>query len=158
MTTNASKLMVRDLTAVSPEDRILDAVRVLYSHRLPGVPVIDDDWRLVGYLAQSDILEAAVPTFLEVLSQTSFLDDSEGNLLQRLQLLGRHKVQDYMRGEPLVMVDPYASLMTVADLMLRKGVERLPVVEEGRFLGIIDRASFCEFMMEDEEAYARINA
>ncbi len=155
MNTSASKLMMRDLTAVSPEDRVLDAVRVLYAHRLPGVPVIDDDWRLVGYLAQSDILEAAVPTFLEVLSQTSFLDDTEGNLLQRLQLLGRHRVRDYMRLDP-PQVDPCASLMTVADLMLRKGVERLPVVEEGRFLGIIDRASFCEFMMEDEGTYAQL--
>jgi len=155
--TSAVKLMVRDLTAVSPEDRVLDAVRILYSHRLPGVPVIDDDWQLVGYLAQSDILEAAVPTFLEVLSQTSFLDDTEGNLLQRLQLLGRCKVREYMRSDP-PRVDPGASLMTVADLMLRKGVERLPVAENGRFLGIIDRGSFCEFMMEDEEAYAERNA
>ncbi len=157
MNTSAVKLMVRDLTAVSPEDRVLDAVRILYSHRLPGVPVIDDHWRLVGYLAQSDILEAAVPTFLEVLSHTSFLDDTEGDLLQRLQLLGRRKVEEYMRSDP-PRVDPGASLMTVADLMLRKGVERLPVVENERFLGIIDRASFCEFMMEDEEAYAELNA
>jgi len=38
--------------------------------------------------------------------------------------------------------------MTVADLMLRKKIKRLPVVERGKLVGIIDRGTFCEFLME----------
>ncbi len=149
MKINAGMLMNKDLTAVSEEDLVQDAVHVLYSQRLAGVPVVGENWELVGYLSERDILQGAVPTFLELLAQSSFLDDSEGDLIQRLKTIGKQQVRDYMNREP-VYVEPAASLMTVADLMLRKKIKRLPVAEEGKLVGIIERGAFCEFMMEGD--------
>ncbi len=51
-----------------------------------------------------------------------------------------------------VFVDSSASLMTVADLMLRKKIKRLPVVENNKLIGIINRDAFCEFVMEEHES------
>lgn len=147
MTVSAEQLMHRDLTSVSEDDLVQEAVHVLYSQRLSGVPVIRGDWRLVGYLSEKDVLQAASPTYLEILAQSSFLDDTEGNLLERLKKIGDYPVRDFMNADP-VFVEPGASLMTVADLMLRKGVKRLPVAEGFTLVGIIDRGAFCEFMME----------
>jgi CBS domain-containing protein len=147
MKINAGMLMNKDLTAVSEDDLIQDAVHVLYSQRLAGVPVVSEDWKLVGYLSERDILQGAVPTFLEIVAHSSFLDNCEGDLVQRLRGIGKQTVSDYMTREP-VFVEPAASFMTVADLMLRKKIKRLPVAEEGKLIGIIDRGAFCEFMME----------
>jgi len=147
MKINAGMLMNKDLTAVSEDDLIQDAVHVLYSQRLAGVPVVSTDWDLTGYLSERDILQGAVPTFLEIVAHSSFLDNCEGDLVQRLKSIGKQTVSEYMSREP-IFVEPAASLMTVADLMLRKKIKRLPVAEEGKLVGIIDRGAFCEFMME----------
>ncbi|HPA58741.1 MAG TPA: CBS domain-containing protein [Synergistales bacterium] len=150
MTINAEQLMHRDLSSVSEDDSVLDAVHLLFSQRLSGVPVVRDDWVLVGYLSEKDILRKATPTYLEVLAQSSFLDDSEGNLIERLKQIGNMKVRDVMNPDP-IFVRPSESLMTVVDLMLRKGLKRLPVVESRKLVGVIDRGGFCEFMMEGSE-------
>jgi CBS domain-containing protein len=149
MNTHAAMFMVRDLTAISEDDSVLEAVRVMYSQRISGVPVVRDNWYLVGYLSETDILRAAVPTYLEVLAQSTFLEDSEGSFLNRLKVLAHRKVSDFMSVN-LIAVEPTTSLMTVADLMLRKRIKRLPVAENGKLVGIIDRGAFCEFMMESE--------
>ena len=149
MEINAEKLMNRDLTALSEDELVIDALHVLYSQRLSGVPVVRDDWVLVGFLSEKDILQGAVPTYLEILAQSTFLDACEGNLLRRLCAMGEQKVKDLMTKDP-VYVTPEASLMTVADLMLRKKIKRLPVVQDGKLVGIIDRGAFFEFIMEGD--------
>jgi CBS domain-containing protein len=63
--------------------------------------------------------------------------------------MGKQKVKDLMTKDP-VYVTPEASLMTVADLMLRKKIKRLPVVQDGKLVGIIDRGAFFEFIMEGD--------
>ena len=147
MTVNANQLMHRDLSAVSEGDLIIDAVHLLYSQRLSGIPVVRDDWVLVGFLSEKDILRGATPTYLEILAQSSFLDDSEGDLIERLKRIGKLSVKELMNPEP-IFVKPSESLMTVVDIMLRKGLKRLPVVDGRKLVGVIDRGAFCEFMME----------
>ncbi len=147
MTIRARHLMQRDLTAVSETDLIQDALHVLYSQRITGVPVVREDWVLVGFLSESDILKAVVPSYLEVLAQSTFLDDTEGNLIERLHRVGHSTVSEFMTPQAL-FVEPDSSLMTVADLMLRKKIKRLPVIDHGRLVGVIDRGAFCDFMME----------
>lgn len=148
VTITAKDLMHRDLTAVAEDDLVLDAVRILYMQRLSGLPVVMNDWILVGFLSESDILRFTLPTYLEILAQKGFLDNSEGNLIERLGRLGHKAVGEFMNRDP-ICVEPEVSLMTVADLMIRKRIKRLPVVKEGRLLGIIDRSAFCEFLMEE---------
>ncbi len=143
--------MHKDLAAVMEEDSILDVVRILYSHNISGIPVVREDWELIGYISETDILKAAVPTYLEVLAQSSFLDNGEIRLVDRFKNLGKKTVKDFMTKSP-VFVDSSASLMTVADLMLRKKIKRLPVVENNKLIGIINRDAFCEFVMEEHES------
>jgi CBS domain-containing protein len=149
--TFARELMHKDLAAVMEEDSILDVVRILYSHNISGIPVVREDWELIGYISETDILKAAVPTYLEVLAQSSFLDNGEIRLVDRFKNLGKKTVKDFMTKSP-VFVDSSASLMTVADLMLRKKIKRLPVVENNKLIGIINRDAFCEFVMEEHES------
>ncbi|HCA41484.1 MAG TPA: CBS domain-containing protein [Aminobacterium sp.] len=151
MNTFARELMHKDLAAVMEEDSILDVVRILYSHNISGIPVVREDWELIGYISETDILKAAVPTYLEVLAQSSFLDNGEIRLVDRFKNLGKKTVKDFMTKSP-VFVDSSASLMTVADLMLRKKIKRLPVVENNKLIGIINRDAFCEFVMEEHES------
>lgn len=147
MKSQAHEIMHKDLTAVTEKDRVEDALHVLYNQRLTGLPVVKDDWVLIGFLSETDILQAAFPTYLEFLAQSSFLDSSEGSLVDRLASVANRTVGELMNAHPCY-VEPTASLVTVADMMIRKRIKRLPVVENGRLIGIIDRGAFFEHMME----------
>ncbi len=152
MKTAAKDIMNFDLTSVMEEDLVHDAIHILYSHNMQGIPVLDEDWNLVGFLSESDVLKAAVPTYLEVLAKSSFLEDEEDLLLSRFHSFGNKKVGEFMDRNP-IFVEPETSLMAVADLMIRKSVKRLPVVENGKLAGMISREAFCEFLMEESASH-----
>jgi CBS domain-containing protein len=147
MITTVGELMDRDLTVVMEHSTISEAIDIFYSHNVAGLPVVDVNWRLVGFLSESDILLAATPSYLEVLTQSSFLSGEEEEFVRQLEKLGGLPVRDYMTKSP-VAVEPYVSLMSIADLMIRKHLRRLPVVEDGVLVGIIDRKMLWNFMLE----------
>ena len=45
-------LMDRDLTAVSPETTVAEAVEIMAGHRISGVPVVDEEGRILGFLSE----------------------------------------------------------------------------------------------------------
>lgn len=54
-------VMDRDLTALTVDSTLGEAIEVLSRHGLTGVPVVDDQLRLVGFLSEQDIVRAALP-------------------------------------------------------------------------------------------------
>lgn len=142
----AEQLMKRDLTAVMAEDTVEDAMHVLHSHSLSGVPVVDERWRLVGFLSESDILRSVLPSYLEILAQDSFLYGEHELLTKKFSQVRTSAVRDYMQTN-CQSVKTTANIMNVADLMLRLRVKRLPVLDGRLLVGIIDRSDLCEYLM-----------
>ncbi|WP_419656402.1 conserved uncharacterized protein, CBS domain [Desulfosarcina variabilis str. Montpellier] len=100
-----------------------------------GMMVTDDDDHLVGMLSMYDILlfvqprHAGVWAELEDLDQAGMFDD----------LLGRVKnirVGDLMTPD-VVTVSPDTHLMVIVDLMIKRHIRRLPVVDNGDVVGIV---------------------
>ncbi|MDR3231287.1 MAG: CBS domain-containing protein [Synergistaceae bacterium] len=145
--TTVGDFMERDLTVVMEYSTINEAIDIFYHHHVVGLPVVNADWHLVGFLGETDILRAATPSYLEVLTQGAFLSGEEEEFVRQMKDLGRRAVRDYMTKSPM-FVEPYMSLMSIADLMIRKNFSRLPVVEDGVLVGIIDRRALWNFMIE----------
>ncbi|MDR2522099.1 MAG: CBS domain-containing protein [Synergistaceae bacterium] len=149
MVTTVGELMNRDLTAVMENSTINEAIDIFYLHNVGGLPVVDANWRLVGFLSEIDILRAATPSYLEVLTQSSFLSGEEEEFARQMKKLGGLPVRDYMTKSPTA-VESYVSLMSISDLMIRKHLRRLPVVEDGVLVGIIDRRVLWNFIIEGQ--------
>ncbi|SDY03810.1 CBS domain-containing protein [Acetomicrobium thermoterrenum DSM 13490] len=148
MAIKAQEVMQKDLTVLSKDDLVIDAVKMFYIHKVTGVPVVEGNWYLVGFISESDILKAALPTYLETITSSTFLSNNgELSLFDKIHDIGLRRVEEFMTRE-VISVDPSASLMSVADLMIRKRIKRLPVAKDGKYIGIIDRSAFCEFLME----------
>jgi CBS domain-containing protein len=154
MVTTVGDIMERDLTVAMEYSTINEAIDIFYCHNVAGLPVVNADWRLVGFLSETDILRAATPSYLEVLTQNAFTSEEEEEFVRQLENLGHLVVKDYMT-KPPVAVEPYVSLMSVADMMIRKHFRRLPVVEDGVLTGIIDRKTLWNFMLEGHERNAK---
>ena len=133
-------VMTRNVITVSPEESILVAARLMLQHRVSGLPVVDGAGALVGVVTEGDFLRRGEigtarrrPKWLEFVIGPGRLAD------EYVRSSGR-KVAEVMTPEPYT-IDEDTSLDTVVELMERRRIKRLPVVRNGRLVGIVSRAN-----------------
>jgi CBS domain-containing protein len=111
---SAVEIMSTPVVTVTPDTTIQQAVVLLEKGRISGLPVVDQDDHLLGMLTEFDLLRA----------------------IRNLALQGL--VGDFMSTD-IVTVDESASLTYLTDLMLEKRIRRVPVLSDGRVVGVISR-------------------
>jgi len=138
---SAKDIMTRKLITVSPETEITQAARLLLENRINGVPVVDEAGRLVGILCQSDLISQQKK--MPIPSLFTFLDGyislaSTKQIEKQARKIAAITVAHAMTPDPVV-VGPETSIQTVAALMVDKNFHTLPVVEEGKLVGIVGK-------------------
>ncbi|MGW5782279.1 CBS domain-containing protein [Streptomyces sp. NPDC003863] len=122
-------LMTGDVVSAVPVTSFREIAKLLAEHDITGVPVLDEDDHVVGVVSESD-------------------------------LLARHELtaRDLMT-TPAVTVHAEETVADAARLMVRRGVERLPVVDvEERLVGIVTRRDLlCVYLRPDAEIRRRIH-
>ncbi|MGW2177551.1 CBS domain-containing protein [Streptomyces sp. NPDC001732] len=121
-------LMTDDVVSVLPKTSFGEVAKLLAEHDIGGLPVVDEDDHVVGVVSGSDLLARRMLTALELMSV------------------------------PAVTVHAEESVADAARLMVRRGVARLPVVdEEERLVGIVTRRDLLHvFLRPDAEIRHRI--
>lgn len=134
----ARELMRRDLTSAGPDTSVALVIYVMEQSGLSPLPILDDEGRLVGVVAEADIVRAALPGYLEMLHSASFLP-SLNQLGRRLEEMAPEPISKYMSQE-VFAVGLEDEDLHIADTLIRKGLRQLPVVDEnGRLLGVVRR-------------------
>jgi len=137
----AGELMTRDVAVVHPETSLLDAVKLMAQRHISGMPVVDAAGCIVGMISEGDLVR-----WHEGLTerQGRWLDMlADGFELAPAFLEGindqHRKVQSVMsHGSTTVSEDTPAR--DVAHLMYRENFKRVPVVRDGRLVGILARS------------------
>jgi CBS domain-containing protein len=135
---HASDVMTTDVVTVGPDASVAEVARLLVEHRISAVPVVDATGRLVGIVSEGDLIgRVETPTgrrawWLELLTDPTAL------ARDYVKTHGR-RVTDVMT-HPVVTVEAEASLGEIAGLLERRGIKRVPVVRDGRVIGIVSRA------------------
>lgn len=140
--------MTRDLTAVSPETSVAEAAKTMARQRLTGVPVVDEDNVVVGFISESDIIRSVVPTMTRgegLFAPVDFVD-----VARRMSQVGERTVGDFM-SERAITVTTDTDIYELSELMLGKGYKTLPVVKDGRLEGVVHRSDVSTALMELEE-------
>lgn len=137
----AREIMTREVVTAGPEDSVEDLARLLAEKRIGGVPVVDDQGRVLGVVTQSDLLkrtrEPTLPLALNILDLHLFLE-TPARFRQRLEKLLGTTVRQVM-SSPAITVSPDTPVSELARLMEDKGIHTLPVVEEGKLVGIVGK-------------------
>ncbi len=136
-----SELMSTDLFIVSPETKITEAAKILLENHINGIPVVDEDNRLVGIICQSDIItqqkKLPLPSIFTLFDGIIPLSSSQ-HLEKELQRMSASTVEEAMSPDP-VSVTPDTELEDVAELMVNKNFHTIPVVENDQLVGIIGK-------------------
>jgi CBS domain-containing protein len=152
-------LMTTDVVTVTPETPLRDAAGLLAERRISGLPVVDDQGHVVGVLSEADIVVKAggaprehrlLGWLLEAERRPGRQDHArprEHRLLGWLlegdidlaDKIAARTVGDAMSA-PAITIDAHRRVHEAAKLMAAEGVNRLPVVDDGRLVGIVTRA------------------
>lgn len=132
-------LMSRNPVTVLPETTLADAARMMLGRRVSGLPVLGPSGALAGIVTEGDLIQRVElgtdhqhPSWLEAFLMPGRL------ATDYVKTHGRH-VSEVMTADP-VCVTPQTELATAAALMRKRHIKRLPVVEDGRLVGIISRS------------------
>jgi CBS domain-containing protein len=147
---HVADVMTRDPVFVHPNETLKHVAAVLADRRISGVPVMRQG-ELVGVVSEGDIL------FKEggPLSRRTVFE----RLLDPHAVAEAGKLAARTAGEamtaPAVTVAPWQSVAAAARLMLDAKVKRLPVVEDGRLVGIVTRADLVRAFARSDDAIVR---
>jgi CBS domain-containing protein len=130
-----SDLMSVEVLTTTPESPLKEAAALLSQRRISGVPVVDESGAVVGVLSEADIL---VKTGGELPrgGLLGWLLEPDFDLKDKI---GAKTVGEAMSA-PAITITPGRLVHEAAALMIAESVNRLPVVEDGRLVGILTRA------------------
>lgn len=145
----AKDIMVRTVVTIKEDSSINELSELLLKKKISGVPVVNKDDELVGIVTETDIVyqntDLHFPTYLKLLDGIIYLE----SLNKFKRSLEKHlgtKVKDIMTS-PAVTVGEDEEIAEIANLMVRKNVNRVPVVDgDGNLVGIITRADIIRSM------------
>jgi CBS domain-containing protein len=133
-------VMTRNVIAITADEPVLKAARLMLQNRISGLPVVDAAGKLVGIVTEGDFLRRGEigtqrqrPKWLEFLVGPGRMAD------EYVHTSGR-KVDEVMTPDPYTVTEDDA-LEAVVELMERHRVKRLPVMRDGQLVGIVSRAN-----------------
>lgn len=136
-------LMTPDVLTLAPNTSVREAAELLATEHVSGAPVVRLG-KLIGMVSSRDLLEfiAALPADPDAVSgglEHGILDD--------------HTVEEAMTRGPLTTIEPEAPASKAAELMHDEHIHRLPVVEDGRIVGIISTTDLVKAVAQRKLSY-----
>ena len=118
-------IMTTNVITVKPETAIFDALNLLIEHKISGMPVIDNENRVVGILSEKDVLEILVDKSLDI----------------------KKTVDDYMSRDVVCFTEE-DSAIDICKFFLRSPFRRVPIVKDGKLVGVVSRHDIVELIVE----------
>ncbi|MCE5254129.1 MAG: CBS domain-containing protein [Actinomycetia bacterium] len=145
-------IMQTDVQVVGPDTTVRELADLLAQKKISGVPVVDTGQRVVGMVTEADVIlqdaDLHFPYYIPLLDSIIYVQ-SVNKFEQRLKKMFGTKVADIMTRE-VVTVSPDASVHDAATLMADRKVNRLPVVEGQRLVGIVTRGDIVRAIAESK--------
>ncbi|GLY75568.1 CBS domain-containing protein [Actinoallomurus iriomotensis] len=133
--------MTKSVVSAYPDAPFHEIVHVMIERGITALPVIDEDHRVLGFVSESDLLAKEA------------VEARPRRLGLRRRRGGRATTAADLMTTPAVSVRPETTIVRAAQLLDRRGIKRLPVVDDqGRLVGIVSRRDLLHvFARTDEE-------
>ncbi|HAY98408.1 MAG TPA: CBS domain-containing protein [Mesotoga sp.] len=130
--------MIRDVSAMFEDETIEDFIVLCLRQNRSGLPVVDEEFKVVGFLSESDVIKSALPSYFSLLQSASFIPDTHQFVIRLGKIKDDHVSQHMVK--PPVVIKPDDTVIYAADLLIKNGLKVMPVVDEyGKLMGIVNR-------------------
>jgi CBS domain-containing protein len=153
---HAADIMTRFVVTAGPDATVGEVARILAQHAISAVPICAADGELLGILSEGDLLRPFTQSneqrrswWLEVLAEG---DELAPEFLDYVRL-DRRRARDLMQTD-LITADERTPIAQIAELLTRHRIKRVPIVRDGKLLGIVTRADLVRTIVRTPEAFA----
>lgn len=138
----AKDIMTKNVITVLPELAVDKLAGVLWQNKVSGVPVVDEDENLMGVVTESDLIDQTkkvhIPTVVTILDSMIFLE-KPSKIDKEIKKMTGTTVKDICTLDP-VTVEEGTTLDEIASIMADKHFHTLPVVKDGRVVGVVGKS------------------
>jgi CBS domain-containing protein len=135
-------IMTREVIVFKRSTPVKDAAEQLSKASVGGAPVVDDEGNLVGIVTDGDLIMQDVklhfPTYVQLLDGYIYVPGSLQRFEHEFRKAIGATVGDVMT-EEVITTDEDATIEDVATIMVDQDVSRLPVVADGKLIGIVTK-------------------
>lgn len=144
----AEQIMTREVVTVKAGASVEELVELLGNQPFSGLPVVDGEGRVLGIVSEHDLLmhqsPVNFPPFINILGGIIYLEDLR-DFNKKLKKSLAVRVDEVMTTD-VVTIGKETTLREIARIMVEKKINRLPVVEDGKLIGIVSRADLVKAM------------
>jgi CBS domain-containing protein len=137
----AKDIMTRDVVTVKPETSIEELASLLVKNQISGVPVVDEKGELYGIVTENDLISQNkrlhIPTVVSFLDAAIYLESSK-KFEQEVKRITATKAGDICARKVLTVTEE-TTLVDIATIMDEKKTHLLPVVKNGKMVGIVGK-------------------
>jgi CBS domain-containing protein len=139
----ARDVMTLGVFTVKPTMSVKDVARLFVEQRISAVPVVDDQRKIVGIVSEGDLVHRS-----EISTQRRhpwwlvLMAGDEGLAAEYIKAHAK-RVADIMTRK-VITAEPDTPLQEIAAMLERYGIKRLPIVRNGRLVGIVSRANLVQ--------------
>ncbi len=156
MSLSAASVMTRNVVTVQPDDSVMQVAHVLSAHKISAAPVCDRSGKLLGMVSEGDLMRPfgtqrslARDWWLHLLAEgtelaPAFLDYVRADT---------HRARDVMVA-PVITASEATSLSDLADLLAQHRIKRVPVLRDGKVVGIVSRADLVRTLATKPRVFA----
>src|SRR5215468_2905856 len=139
----AADVMVSAVISVRPNARVEEVASTLLANRISAVPVIDKQGELLGIVSEGDLMRRAEAGTDR--SRSWWLEYLTGKQVLAAEYVKSHshKVTDVMT-RSVITATPETPLGEIAMLLERNRIKRVPIVQNGKVVGIVSRANLLQ--------------
>jgi len=144
-------VMSKNVLSITPNIGIRRIYKIFCEKGFGGLPVVNKENKIVGMVTKNELLAVILPDYFGMIENFLFIDDfgALDEELEDLPELGLFLAEDLMIRD-VATIDADASLLKAPVLMHKHNIRHIPVVKEGKLVGIITRSDILKALMKEK--------
>lgn len=147
------EIMMTKVISVQADTTITKVAELLFEHDLTGVPVVNQEDKVIGMITEHDLVTSAsrihLPTYLNLLDRLKVEESAGEDVNETIEKIQAITAEDIMT-EPVTSVTEQAQVEDVARIFFSEHVNPIPVVgEQKKLVGIVSQADIVKLFVKD---------
>ncbi|CAA9401920.1 MAG: hypothetical protein AVDCRST_MAG22-1153 [uncultured Rubrobacteraceae bacterium] len=130
--------VMRPAVSVTPGTPAREVLKILRDNNVPGVPVVDENGKLEGFVTDGHLMDSALPRYMKMMGNLSFVPDNADEWVHYLTDAADKPVREVMTTQ-VSQVPLGRSELAVAHKMVHDGVSSVVITDGGSVVGIVNR-------------------
>jgi CBS domain-containing protein len=143
-------IMTRKVIVCEAKTSVNEIAKKLVKHDITGMPVVFKE-KVIGIVTEADIImqkaKIHIPDYIQLLDSFLYLEDPKEVEEELKKILGM-KAEEIMTAN-VVTINPDASISDLATLFEEEHINPIPVVKDGKLVGIVSRADIVKLLARE---------